>query len=64
MKEINEIFLSTKNEDLTVLQFEQITFKVFGLPKFLNPLVFARVDKDKKGKVYKQEFIKYFFEFI
>jgi len=24
----------------------------------LNPLVFARVDKDKKGKVYKQEFIK------
>jgi len=58
MKEINEIFLSTKNEDLTVLQFEQITFKVFGLPKFLNPLVFARVDKDKKGKVYKQEFIK------
>jgi len=57
IREIDEIFAAHKDE-LTVTQFEPVTTRIFKIPKFLNSMVFARVDKDKKGKVSKAAFLK------
>lgn len=56
--EIDDLFASCKNEEMEVLKFEQVTKEVFKLPKFMNSMVFARVDKEKKGKINKLQFLK------
>jgi len=42
--------------DITVDEFVPIVEKIFKFPKFLNTLVFNRIDTGKTGKISKQKF--------
>jgi serine/threonine-protein phosphatase 2A regulatory subunit B'' len=57
MKEINEIFAVNKDE-LDAKVCEQLTARIFKIPKFLHTLVFSKIDKDKRLKITKQDFLR------
>ena len=58
---INRVF--TK-EEIKDDEFNEITINIMGLPKMFNKVFFNKIDIEKKGRISKKAFLKYYKEFI
>ena len=54
---INKIF-SSKNDILTLDDFNSITVDLLGFPKMLNRILFQKIDVEKTGKITKSKYLK------
>ena len=55
-KEIDAVFAD--KAEITIPDFLPICQRVFKFPKFLNPLIFRRIDTTGKGKITKEQLMR------